>query len=306
MRMWFFGVAASFLILANGCGTVPLPGGTGEVSGPLRGIEFYTKQPQQGEYYPTAARDRLFASDRQIHILSRWALPGPGEYVSKAVLRTPAGAVHREREFRFRAEASSWLTRQLFELPQGEAARSLAGRWEVEVTLDGRPVGRRTFTFHPGSIRLRTDARLVILQGKGDFSGHPGEWRWRNPSTPVERTKTAAGTLGVVLRDELARRLQHVEGPRPSQEASDATVVLRSTLLVSPDIDADSRLELEVVHMPTKTLRTFHFKTRAGRERRTVTGVLLFDLEAADLAAKAAFNPEVLEFLITTTQAVPE
>lgn len=306
MKMWFFGVAASLLILANGCGTVPLPGGAGEVSGPLRDIELYTKWPDREEHYPTHARERFFASDREIWVVSEWALPGPGEYVTKVVLRTPGGTVHREREYRFRAETFSLLTGQAIELPRGEAAQPLAGRWEVEVSLDAKPVGRRTFSLDPRSIRLRTDARLVILEGKSSFEGNPGEWRWRHPYEPVERAKTAAGTLGVVLRDELARRLPTVEGPRLSPETSNATIVLRPTLLYSPDIDGDSRLELEVVHVPTRVVRTFYFKTRAGRERRTDTGVLLFDVEAADLAAKAAFNPEVLEFIITTTQAVPE
>jgi hypothetical protein len=301
-----FVVVATLLVLANGCASVPLPGSAGEVSGPLGGIDFHTKRPQRGEYYPTAARERLFASDRQIYVLSRWTLPGPGEYVSKVVLRTPAGSVHREREYRFRAEASSWLTFQPFQLPEGEAARPLAGAWEVEVSLDAKPLGRRGFTFDPSSIRLRTDARLVIAQGKADFAGHPGEWRWRHQYAAVERTNAALGTLGVVLRDELLRRFPHVDGPRSSPEGSDTTVLLTPSLLVSPEIEGSSRLDLEMEHLSTKVVRNSHFTTRAGRERRTTEGILNFALEAADLAVKAASSPEVLEFLVSATQAVSE
>lgn len=306
MSLRLFGVAASLLILANGCGTVPLPGGSGEVSGPLRDIDLYTKWPEGEEHYPTHARDRFFASDREIWIGANWVLPAPGEYVSKVVLRTPSGAVHREREYRFRAEAASLITGQGIELPRGDAAKHLAGRWEVEVALDGRSAGRRAFPFDPSSIRLRTDARLVIMEGKGSFEGHPGEWRWRAPYAAVERSKAALGTLGVVLRDELARRFPHVEGPRTTQEASNATVLLTPSLVVSPDLDADSRLELEVVHLPTKDARKFHFKTSTGREKRGYAGSLNFTAEGADLAVKAASSPEVLEFLVSATQAVPE
>jgi hypothetical protein len=306
MKVRFSVVAASLLIVANGCGTVPLPGGAGEVSGPLRGIELYTKRPEREEHYPTYARERFFASDREIWVVSWLALPGPGDYVSKVVLRSPGGTVHREREYRFRAEASSWLTGQRIELPRGEAAKPLGGRWEVEVSLDAKPVGRRTFTFDPSSIRLRTDARLVIAQGKGDIVRSPGEWRSLEPYAQLERTKAALGTLGVVLRDELARRFPHVEGPRTTLEASDATVLLTPSLIVLPDLDADSRLELEVVHLPTKDARKFHFKTSAGREKLGYEGFLNFTVEGADLAVKAASSPDVLEFLVSATQAVPE
>lgn len=301
-----FAVAATLLILANACTSVPLPGGAGEVSGPLRGIELYTKRPQRGEYYPTAARERLFASDREVHVLSDWTLPGPGEYVSKVVLRTPAGIVHREREYRFRAEASSWLTSQRIELPQREAAQPLAGRWEVEVSLDGKPVGRRAFTFDSSNIRLRTDAQLVIVQGKVDPEAVGGEWRWLHPSSVLENAKAASRMLALVLRDELARRFPHVDGPRVVQEASDATVLLTTTLLASPGIDADSRLELEILHLPTKTLRKFHLATAAGRERFGRGSRFSWNVAAADLATKAASSPEVLEFLVRTTQAVSE
>lgn len=299
-------VAATVLILANGCASVPLPGGAGEVSGPLGGIDLYTKRPQRGEYYPTAARERLFASDREIYVMSRWTLPGPGEYISKLVLRTPSGAVHGERAHRFRAEASSWLTFQSFQLPQGEEAKALAGRWEVEVSLDATPVGRRVFTFDASSIRLRTDARLVIVQGKQDLEALVGEWRWNRPYAAMENAKAALGTVGSVLRDELARRFPYVDGPQSTAEGSNATVALAPTLLLSPDFNVDARLELEVLHVPTHTKRKFHLETSAGKERRGPGGVLQFGVAASDLASKAAHSKELLEFLMSATQAVPE
>jgi len=172
------------------------------------------------------------------------------------------------------------------------------------VSLDAKPVGRRTFTFDPSSIRLQTDARLVIVQGKGDFAGLGGEWIWQHSSSSRENMKGASGLLAVVLRDELARRFPYVYGPRSSSEASEATVLLTPTLLVSPDLDGDSRLEFEVVHMLTKAVRKFNFKTSVGREKLGYEGIVRFDVEAADLAVKAASSPEVLEFLVSATQAI--
>lgn len=307
MTVRFLLLAASLIVfLGNGCASRPLPGDTGEVSGPLLGIDLYTKRPQQGELYPTTGRDRLFASDQEVYVVSHWALPRPGVYGTHTVVRTPAGEFHRTTPYIFAAQSSSWWTSQRVRLPQGKEAQSLAGRWEVEVALDDSPKGRRTFTFDPSSIRLRTDARVAIVLGKADFTGHPGEWRWRYPSMAKERTDASSRTFGVMLRDELARRFPNVEGPQPNPDASKATVLLTSNLLISPDIDADSRLDLEVTHLATKAAQRFQFKTSAGREKLGPQGVLRFDVEAADLAAQAASSRVLLEFLITSTQAVPE
>jgi hypothetical protein len=306
-RSWI--LAASFIIflfLASGCATRELPGGADEVTEPLRGIDLHTKRPRQGELYPTASRDRLFASDREIYVVSHWALPRAGVYGTHAVVRTPAGEFHRTNPYVFAAHDASWWTSQRIPLPQGKEAQPLAGRWEVEVVLDGTTRGRRSFTFDPGSIRLRTDARVAIAQGKADFAGNPGEWRWRYPSIAKERTEAASRMFGVMLRDELTRRFPKVAGPESTPQAAETTVLLTPTLLISPDIDGDSRLELEVADLATKAVRTFSFKTSRGRERLGDRGVLRFDFEAVDLAARAASSLELLDFLMRTTQAVPE
>ena len=83
-------LAGSLMILVCGCATEPLPGAAGEVSGQLRTIELYTKRPERGEQYRTATRERLFASDRRVYVNSMWDLPGPGDYVTKAILHTPS------------------------------------------------------------------------------------------------------------------------------------------------------------------------------------------------------------------------
>ncbi len=300
-------MTASFLILVTtGCATAPQPGVSGEVSGPLRSIELYTKRPERGERYRTAGRERLFASDQLVYILSDWSLPGPGDHVSRVVLSTPGGSPYREREYRFRAEGSSWSTGEPMALPQREAAHPLAGRWQVEVFLDGAPVGRRTFTFDPSSIRLRTDARLVIVQGKDDPEVSSGDWHWRDRFAALENTRAAHAILGIVLRDELIRRFPNVDAPMGAQGISDATILLTTNLRISPNPGTDSHLELEVAHIPTRIMRKYIFKTSAGYEQRGQSGVRYFHVDAADLAFQAASSPEVLDFLIASTQAVPE
>ena len=306
MRMQSCGALMSFFILTTGCATGPLPGSAGQVQGPLRSIELYTRQPEWNEVYATLARGPIFASDKAVHVLLRWGLPGPGNYSSKIVVRTPAGSVHRESALNFRAEGASWRTRQRIELPQGDAAKPLGGRWEVQVALDGTPVGRRDFLFEPSSIRLRTDARLVIVQGYADPDLAPGDWVWRDQFTKHESARTALATVGLVLRDELARRFPQVDGPRSGPEVGDGTVLLRSSVGVSPNPDTDARLELEVVHLPTKATRKFVFKTSAGVEGAGRSKVKYHDVAAADLGFQAASSPEVLEFLTTVTQAVSE
>lgn len=309
MRMRFLGGAASLLILANGCASVPLPSDAGGASGPLRNIQLYTKWPKGEEHYPTHVRERFFASDGEIWIAPHWILPGPGEHVSKIVLRTPSGKVHRESEYRFRAEAGSWITGQGIELPRGEAAKPLGGRWEVDVALDGRSVGRRAFTFDPSSIRLRTDARVSVLRGKHDIdalSASSGDWFWRDRQGTLEHAVSALSVLGVVLRDELARRFPHVDGPLTSAEGSGATVILTPTLLLSPNADVNPQLVLEMVHVPTKTTGKFRAETAAGQERFGRGGWSDFGLAAVDLAFQTASSPEVLNFLMRTTGAVSE
>lgn len=301
------GMTAGLLILGTtGCATAPLPGASGEVSGPLRSIELHTKRPERGEFYLTAGRDRVFASDREIYILSHWALPGPGEHVSKVVLLTPTGTIHWQSDYLFQAQASSWLTIQRLELPQGETARALSGAWQVEVLLDKTRVGRRAFTFDPRSIRLRTIARIVIVQGKDDPEVATGDWHWRNRAAAMESVKGSHAILGVVLRDELNRRFPYVDGPGRTQGISDATLLLTTNLGISPNPGTDSRLELEVAHIPTRIVRKFFFKASAGLEQRGSYMVRHHNVDAADLAFQAASSAEVLEFLITSAQAVPE
>jgi len=307
MNPRLLGMTASLLILVTtGCATAPLPGASGRVSGPLRSIELYTKRPERGEFYLTGGRDRLFASDREVYILSHWALPGPGEYVSKVVLLTPTGTIHRQSDYRFQAQASSWLTIQRLELPQGETARALSGAWQVEVLLDKTRVGRRGITFDSGSIRLRTDARLVIVQGKDDPEVATGDWHWQNRIAAMESVKVSHAILGVALRDELARRFPYVDGPGRSQGISDATVLLTTNLGISPNPGTDSRLELEVAHIPSKIVRKYFFKASAGLEQIGQSMVRHHTVDAADLAFQAASNAAVLEFLIASTQAIPE
>jgi hypothetical protein len=266
MGIHVLGGVLCVLVLLGGCATPPLPGAAGEISGPLRSIELYTKEPKSGERYSTAARDRFFASDRQVWVLLRWGLPKPGNYVMKAVLRTPTGTLHGERELRFEAKDSLWATWHQFTLPQGEDAQRLAGPWLVEATLGDAAVGHRTFTFDPSNIRLRTEARVLIVQGADDPEVATGNWGWRNRFAALENVKAAHSMLGVVLRDELARRFPHVNGPQqqPPAATSDATMLLRTKLGASPNPSAASELVLDVIQVPTQTTRTFRFRSSAG------------------------------------------
>jgi hypothetical protein len=237
-----------------------------------------------------------------------WGLPGPGRYETHIALRTPLGGVYSERDIRFEAKQPLWDTWFSFVPPQGADAQRLAGLWQIEVALDGKAVGKRTFTFDPSSIRLRTDARVLIVQSTYDPEVATGDWRWRDRFTALENVKAAHTILGVVLRDELARRFARVNGPQeqPPAATSDATVLVRTKLGVSPNPSADSELVLDAVHVPTQTSRTFRFRSSAGKESGGISSNIYQQVAAADLAFQAAASQEFLDFLVTATQAVPE
>ncbi|MBI2081587.1 MAG: hypothetical protein HYT86_07695, partial [candidate division NC10 bacterium] len=133
-----------------------------------------------------------------------------------------------------------------------------------------------------------------------------GEWRWTQPYGALEGAKAALAMLGIVLRDELARRFPHVDGPQEAAGGSNAVVAVAPKLLLSPDFNVDARLELAVLHVPTHSKRKFHVESSAGKERRGLGGRLNFGVAAADLASRAAHSTELLEFLVSATQAVPE
>jgi hypothetical protein len=133
-----------------------------------------------------------------------------------------------------------------------------------------------------------------------------GDWHWRNRTAAMENVKAAQTILGVVLRDELARRFPNVDTPSQTQGITDATHLLTTNLGISPNPGTDSRLELEVAHIPTRIVRKFMFKTSAGVEQIGTYITRHFGVDAADLAFRAASSPEVLDFLIASTQAVPE
>ncbi len=290
--------------LLGGCATTPLSGGGGEVRGALRSLDLYPGRSASGQAYPTSGRERFFASDREISIGLTWALPGPGSYVTRVTLRIPAGAIHSERELPTIATKTEWFTGYRLALPQGEEAKTLAGVWQVEVALDGVPVGRRAFTFDPSGIRLRTTVRVLIIQGEDDPEVASGDWVWRDRTTILKHIRMAHAILGAVLWDELARRFPQVDRPQQIAASADATILVRTTFHMSPNPDMPSRLTVEVVHVPTQTARTFQFRSWSGFDR--VSRSTNFVIAAADLAFQAAANPEFLQFLVTITQAVPE
>jgi hypothetical protein len=305
MAIQILGGILGLTILLGGCATPRVPGGAGEVRGALQSIEIYVGS-ELGVPYRTIWRERLFASDQGVSIGLYWMLPGPGTHAAKIALRSPAGALHGEWEARFRAEAPGWFTFHPVAVPRGAEAKALAGLWQVEVVLDGAPVGRRTFTLEPSSIRLRTEDRVVIIQGADFPEVAAGDWTWLNRAAALESMKSAHATLGKVLRDELARRFPRVEGPRQGEGDPDATLLLRTNVTVSPNPDADARLALDVVHVPTRTTRTFHFRSSEGVELMGATRYRDHGIAATHLAFEAAASPDLLEFLVTTTKAVPE
>jgi len=313
MTIHTLGGVLCLLLLMGACATEPLPGAVGTLSGPLRSIELYTKRTEQKESYPTAGRDRLFASDRELWAYLNWGLPAPGRHTAKVALRTPTGSLHEERDDPLEATQSLWVTWHRFTLPQGDAAQRLAGVWHVEAALDGTPVGSRPFTFDPSSVRLRTDAWIIILQGTDDPELATGDWTWRDQFGALERVKAAHAMLGFALRDELARRFPRVEGPPQQSGSAKATIVIlvRTKFSISPNPDTDARLAVDVLavdarRVPPETTRTFLFRSSAGVQTMGVSRYRSFSLAAADLAFQAATSPEVLEFLRTVTQAVPE
>jgi hypothetical protein len=306
IHIHMLGAVLCLLFLVGGCATPPLPGAAGQVSGPLRSIELYTKKPEPGELYSTAAQNRLFASDREVWVYLHWGLPKPGDYVTKAALRTPTGTLHGEREYRFQATDSLWATGHRFTLPQGEEAQRLAGPWQFEAALGDATVGHRTFTFDPSSIRLRTDARIVILQGADDPDAAAGDWTWGNRGAALAQIKAAHTILGIILRNELARRFPRVDGPRQPSAETEATILVRTKFSISPNPDTDARLTVDVMRPPAQAARTFLFRSSAGVELMGGTRNRNFALAATDLAFQAAASPEVLEYLMTATNAAPE
>lgn len=302
IRGWVGVVVLAWLV--GGCATTPRPGAAGVVSGALRSIEWYPARSASGKAYPTAGRERFFASDQEVTIGLYWVLPGPGNYVTKVALRTPAGTIYTERDLPTSATKVDWFTGHRFALPQGEDAKALAGVWQVEVALDGVPVGRRAFTFDPNSIRFRTAAQLLVLQSTDDLEAAPGDWIWLNQAAAREHLRAAHALLGKVLRDELARRFPWVDGPQQAAASADATILVRTKLAVSPNPDMDSRLTVEVVHAPTQTMRTFQFRSSAGTD--PLSRSHWYGVTAADLAFQAAASSEVVGLLATTAQAVPE
>jgi hypothetical protein len=195
-----------------------------------------------------------------------------------------------------------------FVLPKNEDAQRLAGPWQIEAFLGDAAVGHRTFTFDPSSIRLRTDARVLIVQGSDNPEVGPGDWRWRYEFATRENVKAAHNLRGVELRDELARRFPKVDGPQaqPPAAASDATALVRTKLGASPNPSADSELVVDVVHVATQTTRTFRFRSSAGKTGATPSSNIYLTVAATDLAFQAAADPDLLEFLRTATNAVPE
>jgi hypothetical protein len=295
---------ACLLWLMSGCATIPPPGTGGTVSGALRSIELYPAQSPGPAAYHTVGRERIFASDRGVDVVLLWALPAPATYGVTVALRTPAGGVHTERELQTSVAKTPWVTEHRFALPEGDGTKALAGSWAIEVALDGKPVGRRAFVFDPRSARLRTRARVLIVQGANDVEAGAGDWVWTQQAAVLEHIKAAHAAMGIALRDELGRRFPRVDGPVPSLAADDATIVIRTKLAISPNSSVGSRATLEVVHLPTQTSRTFQFRSTAGTDQ--VTGGVYFVVAASDLAFQAAASEDFIRHLVSATQATPE
>jgi hypothetical protein len=295
---------ACLLCLMSGCATIPPPGTGGTVSGALKSIELYPMHSTGETAYHTVGRDRFFASDVGLDVVLVWELPAPGDHAIKVALRTPAGGTHAERQLQSSATKTEWVTGHRFALPRAEEAKALAGSWAVEVALDGKPLGRRAFVFDPASARLQTRARMRIVQATGDVEVAAGDWVWTQQAAVLDHLRAAHTVLGIALRDELARRFPYVDGPQPAAADAEATILVRTKLGVSPNPSIDSRVTIEVVHVPTRATRTFQFRSSAGFDQ--VSGGRYFAVAAADLAFQAAASPDFIQHLISITQAAPE
>ncbi len=293
-----------FLWLVGACTTAKRPPASGEVLGALRSIDIYPARSMSGEMYPTPGEKTVFASDGALAVALRWAFPAAGDYVTKVALRTPTGGIYSERELSTHATEPDWFTSYSLDLPQGEAAKPLRGVWQVEAFLDGTPAGRRAFTFDAGDIRLPANGRVLIRPSKSETSIAPGDWMWTNRQAAFDNVKGAHAILNRILRDEMGRRLPQVEVAQGQAPLGDASILVQTTLVLSPNLDTPSRVEIEITHVSTYTARVFRFQSMAGADR--VTRKMNFSVAAADLALQGAADKELLQFLTMVAQLRPD
>jgi hypothetical protein len=129
---------------------------------------------------------------------------------------------------------------------------------------------------------------------------------WLNRAAALEGVQGAHKLLGVTLRDELARRFPHVEGPVQQPAGSGTAILVRTKFSSSPSPNADARLDVDVVPTPPQTPQAFRFTSAAGIELMGQTRNRNSALAATDLAFQAIASQEFLNCLVAATKAVPE
>lgn len=182
-----------------------------QVDARLKDVGIYTETPVRDQPFYALKQRMLYPSDDRVTIYTEWLLPQPGHYTVRYQIYGPSGIRYASNTRPFEAFKQIWPTWFVFDLPKGEKANTLAGRWKVEIFLNADRLATLYFELVNQDRRIESDVSIAVFpyavqdETKGD-----------EPAVAAERAEILKASAAY-LTGELKRVFVRVIPPQQSR-----------------------------------------------------------------------------------------
>lgn len=182
-----------------------------QIDARLKDVGIYTETPVYDQPFYALKQRTLYPSDGRATIYTEWLLPQPGHYTVRYQISGPSGVRYASNTHPFEASKQIWPTWFAFDLPKGEKAKALAGRWKVEIFLNADRLATLHFELINQDRRIESDVSIAVFpyvvqdETKGD-----------EPAVTAERAEILKASASS-LTGELKRVFARVIPPQQSR-----------------------------------------------------------------------------------------
>lgn len=182
-----------------------------QIDARLKDVGIYTETPVYDQPFYALKQRTLYPSDGRATIYTEWLLPQPGHYTARYQIYGPSGVRYVSNTHPFEASKQIWPTWFAFDLPKGEKAKALAGRWKAEIFLNADRLATLHFELINQDKRIESDVSIAVFpyvvqdETKGD-----------EPAVTAEQAEILKASASS-LTGELKRVFARVISPQQSR-----------------------------------------------------------------------------------------
>lgn len=274
-----------------------------QVDARLKDVGIYTETPVHGQPFYALKQRVLYPADRRATIYTEWLLPQPGHYTVRYVVYNPSGIRYVSNTHPFEASEQTWPTWFAFDLPKGEKAKALAGRWKAEIFLNADRLATLHFELVDQDRRTETELSIAVFPFFVEDAA-----KGADPDVAADRAESLQAAA-LFVASELRRLFPQVILPQQSRtllgeeftladaekpgrlfrirQRLGAEIAIVGRVVIPADGTAGVTLEVAVVHLGTG--RVERFRSGLSEGDSMITPKELMEELAAGLLVKSKF-----------------